>query len=114
MRISKQVFSFFATLFILAFPVIAFASRFDNPLENTPNIESALVRLINFMLGLIFLLSVAAFIYGGIMYTISLGNDSRVGTAKKTIFWAITGFVVSLLSVLLVRFVAQTVGLEVK
>lgn len=113
MPITKKVFVLVFS-FVAFLPLLSFAAGFTNPLcptgENCPTIQSAVVRLINFMLGLVGVLSIAALVYGGIFYIISLGNDSRVTTAKKTITWAIIGLVVSLISVLMVRFVGRTLG----
>lgn len=96
----------------LLLPLTAFAqAKFTDPLKGA-TIQSALIGLINVMLGLVGLLAIAALVYGGIFYIISLGNESRVGTAKKTITWAIIGLIVVILSVLLVQFVGRTLGIK--
>lgn len=111
MPINKKIFSL--GFFLLSFvPQAVFAQdKFTDPLKGA-TIQSALIQLINVMLGVVGLLAIAALVYGGIFYIISLGNESRVGTAKKTITWAIVGLVVVILSVLLVQFVGRILGID--
>lgn len=42
--------------------------------------------------------SVAVLIYGGIVYAISMGNEDKIETAKRIIFWSIFGLIVALLA----------------
>jgi hypothetical protein len=50
-------------------------------------------------------LSVIMLIYGGIRYTISMGDAKNVETAKNTIMYAIIGIIVALLAYAIVNFV---------
>jgi len=50
-------------------------------------------------------LSVLMLIYGGIRYTISMGDSKNVEAAKNTIMYAIIGIVVALLAGAIVNFV---------
>ena len=50
-------------------------------------------------------LSVIMLIYGGIRYTISMGDAKNVEAAKNTIMYAIIGIVVALLAAAIVNFV---------
>lgn len=50
-------------------------------------------------------LSVIMLIYGGIRYTISMGDSKNVEAAKNTIMYAIIGIVVALLAAAIVNFV---------
>jgi len=49
--------------------------------------------------------SVLMLIYGGIRYTVSMGDSKNVETAKNTIMYAIIGIVVALLAYAIVNFV---------
>jgi hypothetical protein len=44
-------------------------------------------------------------IYGGIRYTISMGDPKNVEAAKNTILYAIVGIVVALLAYAIINFV---------
>lgn len=43
-------------------------------------------------------ISIMAIIYGGIVYATSLGNEERLQTAKRTLFWSLFGLVLTLLA----------------
>jgi len=53
-------------------------------------------------------LSVIMLIYGGIRYTISMGDAKNVEAAKNTIMYAIIGIVIALLAYAIVNFVLVT------
>lgn len=59
----------------------------------------------NTALFLIGAISVLMLIYGGISYTISMGDAKKVETAKNTIMYAVIGIVVALLAYAIVNFV---------
>jgi len=61
--------------------------------------------IINTALFIIGALSVVMLIYGGIRYTISMGDSKNVEAAKNTIMYAIIGIVVALLAAAIVNFV---------
>lgn len=61
------------------------------------------LRVINYFLGFLGLLSVVMVIYGGVTYVTSAGNDDAVGNAKKIIMYALIGLVIVLLSFVVVR-----------
>ncbi|MBN2306620.1 hypothetical protein JXD20_01430 [Candidatus Peregrinibacteria bacterium] len=42
--------------------------------------------------------AVIVLIYGGITYAISMGNEEKIETAKRTLFWSIFGLVLALLA----------------
>lgn len=42
--------------------------------------------------------SVAVLIYGGIVYALSMGNEDKIETAKRIIFWSVFGLVLALLA----------------
>lgn len=62
-------------------------------------------KIINAALFLIGAISVLMLIYGGVSYTISMGDAKKVETAKNTIMYAVIGIVVALLAYAIVTFV---------
>ncbi|NTW61888.1 hypothetical protein HGB25_00510 [Candidatus Saccharibacteria bacterium] len=62
-------------------------------------------NITNTALYIIGALSVIMLIYGGIRYTISMGDSKNVEAAKSTIIYAIMGVVVALLAFAIVNFV---------
>lgn len=71
-------------------------------LSTATNASDILVNVINWLLALVALLAMLALVWGGIMYIISLGDESRVGTAKKIILYAIIGIIIVLLSYVII------------
>lgn len=68
--------------------------------------EDGMFRIItNTALFIIGAVSVLMLVYGGIRYTISMGDPKNVEAAKNTILYAIVGIVVALLAYAIVNFV---------
>jgi hypothetical protein len=44
------------------------------------------------------ILTVAVLIYGGISYALSMGNEEKIETAKRIIFWSVFGLTLALLA----------------
>ena len=80
----------------------------DTPdsLFGNEGIFSTIVNVILFIVGA---LSVVMIIYGGIRYTISAGDSSKVTSAKNTIMYAIVGLIVSILAFAIVNFVVGSI-----
>ena len=66
--------------------------------------------IVNTALFIIGALSVVMLIYGGIRYTISMGDAKNVEAAKNTIMYAIIGIVVAMLAFAIVNFVIGKLG----
>lgn len=64
----------------------------------------------NFITGFISIIGITAVIFiivGGLQLHLALGNEEALKKAKTTIMWSITGLVIALLSVAIVRIVTQ-------
>ncbi len=59
------------------------------------DINKAVMNITNWILGFIALIAVLAIIWGGVQYVTSVGNDTQMESAKKTIQWAVMGLVVA-------------------
>ncbi len=91
---------------------MAGATALLNPTDNPEAVSTAtggessfrglVLRVINYFLGFLGLISVIMVIYGGVTYVTSAGNDDAVGNAKKIIMYALIGLVVVLLSFVVV------------
>lgn len=66
--------------------------------------------LINVVLSIVGILAVGVLVYGGIMYTTSLGDAGKVAKAKNIIIYAVVGLVVALLSWAIVSFVSTSIS----
>jgi hypothetical protein len=63
--------------------------------------------VINTLLMAIGIISVIMIIIGGIRYTISNGDASKINSAKDTILYAVVGLVIALLAYVIVGFVVD-------
>lgn len=73
------------------------------------DVMSTLNTVINVLLGVIGFIAVIMIILGGINYTTSQGDATKVKKAKDTILYGIIGLVVALLAYALVNFVLANV-----
>lgn len=61
--------------------------------------------VINVVIGVIGFVTVAMIVLGGVQYTTSAGDASKVKTAKNTIMYGIVGLIIALLAYAIVNFV---------
>lgn len=71
----------------------------------TETVTTPVQTVISVLLFAIGVISVIMIIVGGLRYTISNGDSSKITQAKNTILYAVVGLVVAILSGLIVRFV---------
>jgi len=81
-----------------------------NPLgEGKTNIPMLLGTIINSVLGIVGSLALVMFIYGGITWMLSAGNQEQVTKGKNILIWAAAGIVIIFISYALVKFVLTTI-----
>ena len=73
---------------------------------NRPN--DLVKNVVNGILYFVGILSVVMLIWGGILYTTSSGDSSKVTTAKNTIMYAVIGLVIAIFAYAIVNFVLIT------
>lgn len=87
-------------------------SSFDGALRcdaaNT-SINDIIVKVLNILLGVAFLVAVLFLVIGGFRYITSAGNEEVAGKGRATIINALIGIVVIILSYVIVQVVARTV-----
>lgn len=64
-------------------------------------------RIINVVLGLLGTVATVLMIYAGFNWMTAAGNDEKIETAKKTIFAAILGLIIIMMSYAITRFVVN-------
>lgn len=70
--------------------------------DDVNTLTQTIVGILSFVIGTI---SVIMIIVGGIRYTLSNGDASRVKSAKDTVLYSVIGLVISLLAFVIVNFV---------
>ena len=69
-------------------------------------------KVSDIILGLSGSLALLAFIYGGVMFLISSGNNEQVSKAKSILIGAVIGLVIVFISFTVVNFVFKGLGIE--
>ncbi len=77
---------------------------------NGPTVSELIVNVVSILSFVSGVASVIAIIVGGIMYTVSGGNESRTKTAKDAILYAVIGLVISLSAYAIANFVIGKLG----
>jgi Zn-dependent protease with chaperone function len=62
-------------------------------------------RIINVILGLLGTVATVLMVYAGFSWMTAAGNDDKIETAKKTIFAAVLGLIIIMMSYAITRFV---------
>lgn len=73
------------------------------------DIPTLLGKIINSVLGIIGSLALVMFIYGGVSWMLSGGNQEQVTKGKNILIWATAGLVIIFTAYALVKFVLTTV-----
>jgi hypothetical protein len=84
-----------------------------NPLgsdTNKTDIPTFLGQIISYSMGVIGSLALVMFIYGGLTWMLSGGNQEHVTKGKNIVIWAALGIVLIFTAYALVRFVISTIG----
>jgi len=103
---------------LLSLPIGAFAQTTpapQDPLDWIPDIdrgsnqgvESLIVNILNWMIGLAAVVCVVMLIVGGYSYMTAGGDENKVQTATKTLTNAIIGLAICFIAVMLVNFVLK-------
>lgn len=64
-------------------------------------------RIIKWVLGVIGVILIVMFVYGGVMYATSAGNDERVESGKKIMIYAVVGALIVALAYVASDFVVR-------
>jgi hypothetical protein len=69
----------------------AFAGQSGAGFGETANLKRIVINIIDILLSVVATISVAMFVYAGFLYFTSQGEEGKMETAKKTIFYAVIG-----------------------
>jgi hypothetical protein len=83
------------SVFLLAVTAsTASAVRLVNPLGDGVTFEKAISNVISGALGVSGVLALVAFVYGGVVWMVSGGNDAKITKGKNIMVWAIFGLII--------------------
>ena len=107
----------FSVLIIISFNFFLIQVKAQETLPNpigTTDITELIVRIISIILGLTGVISLAMFIYGGIIWMTSGGSADKIKQGKDILIWAVLGLVVIFTSYVIVNFVFESLGTVIK
>ncbi len=109
----KKITTGLLALAILVVPAVAAAQVTVDPnLGSTFNLgtadlESTIIKVVQWVLGFLALIAVIFILYGGFVWLTSSGNEEKVAKAKRIISAAVIGLIVVLLAWAIVIFVVN-------
>ncbi len=109
----KIIVSSILTIFLLAVPYLAAAQVTVDPNLGTTfnlgtaDLESTIIRVVQWVLGFLALIAVIMILIGGFQWLTSAGNEEKVASAKKIISAAVIGLIIVLLAWAIVIFVVS-------
>jgi hypothetical protein len=76
------------------------------------DLPELVARIIQWVIGIIGVVLVALFVYGGVVYATSIGNEDRVDTGKKIMLYAIIGVVIIAIAFAVSSYVIQALFVD--
>lgn len=101
--------------FLLVFAVLlvfadgASAVLLTNPLGDA-TFTGVITKIADYITGLIAGLATIMFIWAGILFATSAGNEGRIGTAKKVVLYAVIGTAIALAGKGLIELIKKIIG----
>ena len=110
--IRRALYIMFGVLSVTPFIVNA---QFSMPSKNDiglsdVTVHDLILNVMNWLLGLIGVLGVIAFVIAGVMYLTSAGDEEQAAKGKSIMLYAIIGLVIALLGLVIVNAVAGLTG----
>lgn len=91
-------------------PAIVFAQVIDNPIPKVTSISELIIRITQWLLGLVGILALLALVVGGIRIIGAFGDEEKVRKGKTIIYWAVAGLVVVFLAYAVIITLSRTLG----
>ena len=76
------------------------------------DLPELVARIIRWVIGIIGVVLVALFVYGGVVYATSIGNEERVETGKKIMLYAVIGVVIIAIAFAVSSYVIQALFVD--
>lgn len=116
MKVAEWMF----VIAMLILPLWATVVRADIPQPNcnalsgvrcdNTDLTGIIIKILNFALGIAFLIAVLMLVFGGFRYITSAGNEETASKGKQTIVNALIGIAIVILSYVIVQVVSRTVS----
>lgn len=112
-RIAKNV-KYLIFLYLIT-PLSVFAAPIINnssagPAGTPDDVFNLVNRVKNIALAFVGVIIFAMFVYGGVLYITSGGNDEKIQKGKQTLTYAVIGLIIVVLSYALISVVVNSLG----
>ncbi len=88
------------------------ALNLDNPLGTAVSTPQILIgRIITAVMGIVGSIALLMFVYGGLIWMTSSGNQEKVKKGRDIVLWSAIGLIVIFMSYALTRFVLSTIAI---
>ena len=108
------IISIFGLIVLLATPLTAEAFSYWDVSGTLglgqADLEESVVKIVQWILGLLGLVGVIMILYGGFIWLTSAGNEEKIAKAKKILSAAIIGLIVVILSWAIIRYSITVLG----
>ncbi len=91
-------------------PVGGGSTQLDNPLGDDATFPVIVNRVVTSVLGLVGVLALLAFVYGGVLWMVSRGDTAMIQKGKTMMTWAVFGIVIIFSSYAVLTFIFQAFG----
>ena len=106
----KKIINLLSITTILAFSrKICYSAELVNPLT-VKNVPDLIGKIISGALGVVGSLALLMFIYGGITWMTSGGNEEKIKKGKQILIWAVFGIVIIFTSYSILNLVFEILG----
>lgn len=109
MKSVKKAINYLLLAALVSTSYLGFAKAITWPNQST-SFDDAVGRIINWVFGLAGVIFVIMFLYGGIQYMTSGGNEEGSQAAKKLLVNAVIGMVIVALCYVIANYVVQHIG----
>ena len=106
---NKIISKIYLLAFLILLPFTAQAQTLDNPISAT-SVDQLVVNITQGMLALLGSAAFLVFIYGGVLFLTSGGNQERVKKGKTILIWAILGIVLIFASYAILQYIFTALG----
>jgi hypothetical protein len=116
----KLIILAFAVFLIFYSPTLSIAQNVSQPDTNEPdltlpnplgttNVSVLAARIIRAVLGLVGVFALVMFIYGGVLWMSSGGNEEMIKKGKDTLVWAVLGLALIFFSYAVLDFIFRVI-----
>ena len=79
-------------------------------ISDAPRISGVLLKAFNFLLSVFGTIAIICLVVSGILYLTAGGDQRRIETAKKSFLYAVTGIIIGLGCLIIIKTIGKIIG----